>query len=100
MKVSWSGEPGVKGYVMTKKECIISMARLSLTGKLGRAISEITTLWPEWYGLVPYYDWNPLATFEEVLSQISLQSFASQYDTLPERVLSILLKKLQEKDQD
>lgn len=98
--MSWTGEPGVEGYVMTKEECITSMARLSLTGKLGHAISEIISLWPEWYSLVPYYDWNPIATDEEILSQISLLSFASQYDTLPERGLSILLKKLQEENQD
>lgn len=90
----WTGEPGPEGYVMTKKECITSMARLSLAGKLGRAVSEIEEFMPDWYNFVPTYDWNRYATPEEVLPQISLQSFASQYDTLWERVLSILLKKL------
>lgn len=96
----WAGGPGAKGYVMTKDECITSMARLSLTGKLRRAIVEVELEWSGWYSLVPYYDWNPIATDEEALSQISLQSFASQYDTLWERVLSILLKKFQEKRLD
>ena len=98
--MSWTGEPGSEGCVMTKKECITSMARLSLTGKLRRAVSEIEKFLPDWYNFVPAYDWNRHATPEEVLSQISLQSFASQYDTLWERVLSILLKKFQEKRLD
>ena len=98
--MSWTGEPGSEGYVMTKKECIISMARLSLTGKLRRAVSEIEEFLPDWYNVVPAYDWNRHATPEEVLFQISLKSFASQYDTLWERVLSILLKKFQEKRLD
>lgn len=90
----WAGEPGAEGYVMTKEECITSMARLSLTGKLGRAVSEIEEFLPDWHNFVPAYDWDRYATSEEVLSRISLQSFVSRYDTLWERVLSILLKKL------
>ena len=98
VKMCWKGEEGHEGYEMSKKECITSMARLSLTGKLGRAISETISSCPEWYSLIPYYDWNPVATDKEILSQISPRSFASQYDTLQGRGLSILLKKLQEGD--
>ena len=98
--MSWSGGPGAKGHIMTTKEALTSMARLSLMGKLKCAIFETDTSCPGWRFLVPYYNWNPSITAEEVLLQISLQSFASQYETLPERVLSILLRKLQGKDLD
>lgn len=41
---------------------------------LRRAIVEVELEWSGWYSLAPYYDWNPIATDEEALSQISLQS--------------------------
>ena len=99
--MSWTGEPGNKGETgMTTGEIISNMARLSLTGKLNLAISEYSSLGQWCFALVPYYEWNPEIPIEEFLSQISVQSFADQYGTLQERELSILLKRLQEKNLD
>lgn len=92
-EMCWVGEPGEKGYNMTTKEAMANMARLSLMGKLSLAILECNP----WWHMVPYYDWNPKIKKEELLHQICAQSFASQYDTLSERVLSILLRNLEEK---
>ena len=95
--MSWNGEPGSIGYEMTNEESVVSIARLSLMGKLKLAILE-TNIWClGWYGLVSYYEWSPEIPIEKFLPQISVQSFATQYGTLPERELSILLKMIQEK---
>ena len=95
--MSWNGESGSIGYEMTNEESVVSMARLSLMGKLNLAILETNTWCPGWYGLVSYYEWSPEIPIEKFLPQISVQSFAAQCGTLPERELSILLKMIQEK---
>lgn len=89
----WTGEQGSEGYTITQKESISAIARLSLTGKLRRAIIEISERFG-CYGLIPCYEWEPAIIAEKVLPQISLQSFLDQHGTHQERVLSILLEKL------
>lgn len=89
----WTGEQGSQGYAMTQEESISAVSRLSLTGKLRRAIIETSERFG-CYGFIPYYEWEPAITAEKVLPQISLQSFLDQHGIPQERVLSILLKKL------
>ena len=76
---------------MTTGEIISNMARLSLVGELNLAILEYSSFGQWCFALVPYYKWDPQISIGEFLTQISLQSFASQYGTLLERELSILL---------
>ena len=54
--MSWNGEPGSIGYEMTNEESVVSIARLSLMGKLNLAILETNTWRSGRYGLVPYYE--------------------------------------------
>lgn len=90
----WNGEPGIKGYVMSEKDALFNMARLSLTGKLSIAILKSIP----WYNMVPYYEWNPKMKKEELINHIIVPTPASRYVTLVERVLSILLKRLEKFD--
>lgn len=71
------------------------MAKLSLLGKLNFAVEQYGKFFCSWW-MIPYYGAMLTFTKEEFAHQIDLQSFASQYATLWERVLSILLKKLEE----
>lgn len=81
------GEPGAEGYIMRRKECVKEIARLSLKNKLSLAKKEM-----EYPFLIPYYDWNPDATKQEVMHQIVWPPILN-LDVLPEeRFLSILLK--------
>lgn len=90
--MSWTGEPGAEGEAgMTTAEIISNMARLSLTGKLSLAISEYRSLGQWCFVFVPYYEWNPAATAEDILPQISVQHFAGQCGTLLESELTVYL---------
>lgn len=91
--MSWTGEPGDEGEArMMTAEIISNMARLSLTGKLSLAISEYRSLGQWCFVFVPYYEWNPAATAEDILPLISVRSFAARCETLLERELTVLLK--------
>ena len=86
--MSWTGEPGEKGYVMSREEILSNMARLSLTGKLSLAKQRYNN----WPGLIPYYDWIPEIKPEDLLRQIVAPHFPTHREILEERTLSILLK--------
>lgn len=82
----YDGAQGAKGYVIPKEEIITNMARLSLTKGIRLAMLEITP----WYCFTPYVGYE--VNHKELISQISLKSFLTQYGTPEERVLSILLR--------
>lgn len=87
----WNGNEGAEVYFMSKKEILTNMARLSLTGRMNLAIQNSDP----WFWLTPYYEWLPGITKEELMSQISVPSFASQYGTPQETMLSTLLRNLE-----
>lgn len=88
----WIGKLGAEGNEMNTEEIISNMARLSLTGKLSLAISECTP----WWNLVPYYDMDRGIKKEDFMRQINVLSVGDQHEILQERVLSILLKSIEE----
>lgn len=89
----WNGEPGPQGAVIAGREEIVkNVARLSLTGNLERAIS----LYRAWPFLIPYYGPYTIKNSEVFLPQILEPAFVNRYGCPWERVLSIVIKNLEE----
>ncbi len=91
--MSWNGEPGPQGAVIAEREEIIkNVARLSVTGNLERAIS----LYRACPFLIPYYGTYTIKNSMELLPQILEPAFVNRYEHPWERVLSIVIRNLEE----
>ena len=91
------GLPGTSGYVPHKEEILPYMARLSLCGMLDLALKD--KLCSVYAFLIPHYKSNLFSTQEELLHRIQVPALADRYVTPCERVLSILLKNQETKDE-
>lgn len=91
------GLPGTPGYVPHKEEILPCMARLSLCGMLDLALKD--KLCSVYAFLIPHYKSNLFSTQEELLHRIQAPTLADRYVTPWERVLSILLKNQETKDE-
>ena len=89
----WNGEPGKEGAVIVgRKEIVKNMARLSLTGNSERAIS----LYRAWSFLIPHYGPYTIKQPEVLLPQILEPALVNRYGHPWERVISIVIKNLEE----